>query len=155
MIRCLNTSRTGMAVNPQFISGTTGSEAVTVTATPAMTLLYISGQGMVFKSKKPYETGVRLAVGMFLRKIRGDLGMAEHGCTLNGDHFLNLEGMVADCRIVESAIDDRFYQVTLLFEQLGKGDRMLLQAIEEERKSRRRVMSAPKVSAEPMPIGLN
>ena len=97
---------------------------------PVRTLLYVSSQGLVFKSAQAFESGIRLAIGLHLRKICGDLGISEDDNGLFGDRFLQLEGLVADCKIVESSPIERFYQVTLIFDQLSEGDRLLLEAVE-------------------------
>ena len=97
---------------------------------PVRTLLYVSSQGLVFKSAEAFESGTRLAIGLHLRKICGDLGISEDDNGLYGDRFLQLEGLVADCKIVEASPIERFYQVTLIFDQLAEADRLLLAAVE-------------------------
>ena len=105
---------------------------------PQLTLIRICGRGMVFLTQDQYDTGTRLAVGMHLKKIRGDLGMGkcEHGCSFNGEQYLNLCGMAVDCRIAEVAQNKVVFEVTVLFDNLGTDVLRLLQAIEAEREAR-------------------
>ena len=118
------------------------------TASPVRTLLYVSSQGLVFKSTRPFDSGIRLAIGLHLRKIRGDLGLDAADNGLYGDRFLQLEGLVADCKIVEASPLERFFQVTLLFDRLAEADRVLLAAIERSDRC-----TAPEIGAisEPPP----
>lgn len=76
--------------------------------------------------------------------------MCEHGCTFNGDDFLNLRGTVADCKMMDSACSAPMYQVTLLFDDIGERDLELLKQIERERRNRTRVRVREK-----MVMGLN
>jgi len=110
-----------------------------------MLLVYISGQGMVFRSSRYYESGTCLAIGMYLRKIRVDLGICEHGCVLNGDQFLNLRGAVADCEMEVTDDDTITFQVTLMFDSLGEGDLRLLESVEQERRRGSRHFAREKV----------
>jgi hypothetical protein len=105
---------------------------------PQLILIRICSRGMVFHTQDQYDIGTRLAVGMHLKKIRGDLGMGkcEHGCSINGDHYLNLRGMAVDCRIVEAAKNKVVFEVTVLFDNLGAEDRRVLRTIEAEREAR-------------------
>lgn len=117
-----------MAFEPTSLNQ--AQRAKQATASPVRTLLYVSSQGLVFKSTQPFDSGIRLAIGLHLRKIRGDLGLDAADSGLYGDRFLQLEGLVADCKIVEASPLERFYQVTLLFDRLSEADRVLLAAIE-------------------------
>ena len=117
-----------MAFEPTSLNP--AQSAKPVTASPVRTLLYVSSQGLVFKSTQPFDSGIRLAIGLHLRKIRGDLGLDAADSGLYGDRFLQLEGLVADCKIVEASPLERFFQVTLLFDRLAEADRVLLAAIE-------------------------
>jgi hypothetical protein len=122
-----------MAFEPTYLVHRQPPEAPS--NSPVRTLLYVSSQGMVFKSASVFDSGTRLAIGLHLRKICGDLGLSEDDSGLYGDRFLKLEGLVADCKIVETSALESFYQVTLIFDKLPEGDRLLLEAVEKSHPS--------------------
>ena len=134
-----------MAFEPPYLAHQDRPSAPT--GSPVRTLLYVSSQGLVFKSAQAFESGTRLAIGLHLRKICGDLGISEDDNGLYGDRFLQLEGVVADCKIVEASPIERFYQVTLIFDQLSEGDRLLLSAV--ERSNRGAAPGQPEPEADP------
>ncbi len=110
-----------------------------------VTLLYLSGQGIVFKSRRNFDTGTKLAIGLHLDKVREDLGLQKAGSLFDLNPFLDVQGFVADCKITEVAPDGASYQVTLLFDSLDESDEMLIEAIEREQKQRNQqpALSAP------------
>ncbi len=118
-----------MAFEPTYLTHRHG--LAPSTPSPLRTLLYVSSQGMVFRSANAFDSGTRLAIGLHLRKICGDLGLSEDDNGLYGDRFLKLEGLVADCKIVEASPVECFYQITLIFDNLSEGDRLLLEAVEK------------------------
>lgn len=124
-----------MASQPH--SFTTQRERSEDPRSPVQRLLFVSSQGMVFKSRSLFESGTRLAIGLHLRKICGDLGLSKKNgedCTdLYGDRFLKLEGLVADCKLDTISPLDQNYQVTLIFDNLSEADRLLLAAVERSR----------------------
>jgi hypothetical protein len=122
-----------MAIEPPYFANS--KRAANPPASPVRTLLYLSNQGMVFKSITAFDSGTRLAIGLHLQKIRGDLGLGAYEIGLLGDHLLQLQGLVADCKIVESSPTGRNYQVTLIFDALSETDRQLLTAIERARRN--------------------
>ena len=99
---------------------------------PVVTLLYLSGQGIVFKSRRHFETGTKLAIGLHLDRIRHDLGLADSGNLFDINPFLDVQGFVADCKIVELGSGGPSYQVTLLFDGLAGADAILVESIERE-----------------------
>jgi len=139
-----------MAFEPTYLAH--GQRPAAPSNSPVRTLLYVSSQGMVFKSVGNFNSGTRLAIGLHLRKICGDLGISEDDNGLYGDRFLQLEGVVADCKIVESSPTERFYQVTLIFDALPEGDRLLLEAVE---KSQPAEPTPPVTKTTASPIGTN
>ena len=97
---------------------------------PVSKLLYVNSQGMVFESVKAFESGSRLAIGLHLRKIRGDLGLLNSKEDSACNRFLRLEGIVVDCKMMAASPARHSYQVTLIFDKLDKEDRLLLEGIE-------------------------
>ena len=120
-----------MALEPRYIASS--KRAANPHAAPVRTLLYLSSQGMVFKSGTCFESGTRLAIGLHLHKIRYDLGLSAEDDGLFGDRLLQLQGLVADCKLVEASPMGRVFQVTLIFDALSEADRLLLCAIERSR----------------------
>ena len=100
---------------------------------PVSKLLYVNSQGMVFESVKAFESGSRLAIGLHLRKIRGDLGLMNSKEDSTCNRFLRLEGLVVDCKMMAASPARHAYQVTLIFDKLAKEDRLLLESIEGQR----------------------
>lgn len=138
-----------MAVRPRYIkleqspqtkSGEQGVDS------PVVTLLYLSGQGVVFKSRQNFDTGTKLAIGLHLDKVREDLGLQTTGSLFDLNPFLDVQGFVADCKITEVSPTDASYQVTLLFDELDESDEMLIEAIVRELDQRNQapVLSAPR-----------
>ena len=128
-----------MAVGPRYIkleqspkskNGAQGGDS------PVVTLLYLSGQGIVFKSLRNFDTGTKLALGLHLDKVREDLGLQKTGSLFDLNPFLDVQGFVADCKITEVSPCGASYQVTLLFDGLDEPDEMLIEAIEREMKQR-------------------
>jgi hypothetical protein len=99
---------------------------------PVSKLLYVNCQGMVFESVKAFESGSRLAIGLHLRKIRGDLGLLDSKDDSNGNRFLRSEGLVVDCKIMVTSPARHSYQVTLIFDKLSKEDRRMLESVEDQ-----------------------
>ena len=99
---------------------------------PVSKLLYVNSQGMVFESVKAFESGSRLAIGLHLRKIRGDLGLLECQDDATGNRFLRLEGLVVDCKMMAASPARHSYQVTLVFDKLCKEDRLMLESVEDQ-----------------------
>ena len=97
---------------------------------PVSKLVYVNSQGMVFESVKAFESGSRLAIGMHLRKIRGDLGLVNVKEDSSSNRFLRLEGIVVDCKMMAASPARHSYQVTLIFDKLDTEDRLLLEGIE-------------------------
>lgn len=97
---------------------------------PVSKLLYVNSQGMVFESVKAFESGSRLAIGLHLRKIRGDLGLLNSKEDSACNRFLRIEGIVVDCKMMAASPARHSYQVTLIFDKLDKEDRLLLEGIE-------------------------
>ncbi|MCP4849200.1 MAG: hypothetical protein GY899_14760 [Verrucomicrobiaceae bacterium] len=116
---------------------------------PVSKLLYVNSQGMVFESVKAFESGSRLAIGLHLRKIRGDLGLLDTKDDSNGDRFLKLEGLVVDCKIMAASPARHSYQVTLIFEKLPKEDRLMLESVEDQHSEK------PNRAADAKQIGLS
>lgn len=118
-----------------------------------MTLLYLSSQGIVFKSRRHFDTGTKLAIGLHLDKVRQDLGLNQAGAMFDVNPFLDVQGFVADCKITEVAACGSCYQVTLLFDSIDESDEILIGAIEREINQRQH---QPVLSAPPRPeTGLN
>ena len=66
--------------------------------------------------------------------------------------------MVADCKSVGTSPAGRFYQVTLIFDNLDEGDRLLLSAIERAHRNSKKAASVPgrnAAGAIPVVGGLN
>jgi len=99
---------------------------------PVSKLLYVNSQGMVFEAVKAFESGSRLAIGLHLRKIRGDLGILGLNKDSNGNRFLRLEGLVVDCKIMTTSPAKHSYQITLIFDKLSTEDRLLLETVEDQ-----------------------
>ena len=99
---------------------------------PVSKLLYVNSQGMVFESVKAFESGSRLAIGLHLRKIRGDLGLLDSQDDSTGNRFLRLEGLVVDCKMMAASPARHSYQVTLVFDKLCKEDRLMLESVEDQ-----------------------
>ena len=97
---------------------------------PVSKLVYVNSQGMVFESVKAFESGSRLAIGLHLRKIRGDLGLVNAKEDSSSNRFLRLEGIVVDCKMMAASPARHSYQVTLIFDKLDTEDRLLLEGIE-------------------------
>ena len=129
---------------------------------PVSKLIYVNSQGMVFESVKAFESGSRLAIGLHLRKIRGDLGLLESKDDSTGNRFLRLEGLVVDCKIMAASPARHSYQVTLIFDKLSKEDRLMLESVEDqhsEKPGRATSAKQPGISENryqiPKPGGLN
>jgi hypothetical protein len=73
-----------------------------------------------------------LAIGLHLRKIRGDLGLLDSKDDSNGNRFLRSEGLVVDCKIMVASPARHSYQVTLIFDKLSKEDRRMLESVEDQ-----------------------
>jgi hypothetical protein len=99
---------------------------------PVSKLLYVNSQGMVFKSVKAFESGSRLAIGLHLRKICGDLGILGLNTDSSGNRFLRLEGLVVDCKIMATSPAEHSYQVTIIFDKLSEEDRLVLKTVEDQ-----------------------
>ena len=134
-----------MAVRPRYIKlGETPKEDPR-DQSPVVTLLYLSGQGIVFRSRRHFDTGTKLAVGLRLDKLREDLGLPKSGQLFSANPFLDVQGFVADCKIMEAMPSGATYQVTLLFDSLAESDEMLVEAIEREVK----LLQQPQVRTAP------
>jgi hypothetical protein len=121
-----------MAVRPRYMKLEENPKVDPRDESPVVTLLYISGQGIVFKSRCHFDTGTKLAVGLHLDKVREDLKLSESGSLFDLHPFLDVQGFVADCKITEVTPAGATYQVTLLFDGLDESDEMLVEAIERE-----------------------
>ena len=99
---------------------------------PVSKLLYVNSQGMVFESVKAFESGSRLAIGLHLRKIRGDLGILGLNKDSSGNRFLRLEGLVVDSKIMAASPAKHSHQITLIFDKLSAADRLLLETVEDQ-----------------------
>lgn len=76
---------------------------------PRIELREISRLGVVFRAHRRYEAGTSIALGVHICESADDVS----------PRFLDLEGTVVDCRLVDdSRNDDLCYQVTLLFDGL-------------------------------------
>lgn len=102
---------------------------------PVSKLLYVNSQGMVFEAVKAFESGSRLAIGLHLRKIRGDLGIPGLNKDSSGNRFLRLEGLVVDSKIMATSPAKHSYQITLIFDKLSAEDRLLLETVEDQHPS--------------------
>ena len=144
-----------MAVGPRYINSNERPKPHAVadgTDSPVVSLLYLSGQGIVFKSRRYFETGTKLALGLHLDKVRGDLGLGKSNAMFDLNPFLDVQGFVADCKMTEVADGGGAYQVTLLFDSLDEGDEMLIETIERELE----VLKQPRMVAAPRgEVGLN
>ena len=141
-----------MAVGPRYIHPDQRSKPQSLAEgndSPVVSLLYLSVQGIVFKSRRSFDTGTKLALGLHLDKVRGDLGLEKSEALFDLNPFLDVQGFVADCKVTELADGDAAYQVTLLFDSLDESDEMLIEAIEREVKLRKqpRMMAAPRHEA--------
>ncbi|MFT4547166.1 MAG: hypothetical protein ACI9UA_005400 [Pseudoalteromonas tetraodonis] len=134
-----------MAVRPRYIKLEESSNTDPSDRSPVVSLLYLSGQGIVFKSLRNFDTGIKLAIGLHLDKIRDDLGLSKTGSLFDLNPFLDVQGFVADCKMMEVTADVASYQVTLLFDGLDEADEMLVESIERELRSRNHhpVLNAP------------
>jgi len=121
-----------MAVRPSYIQHQESSKNSSTDQSPVLTLLYLSGQGIVFKSHRSFDTGTKLAIGLHLDKIREDLGIADSAHCFDLNPFINVQGFVADCKITETSLKGAGFQVTLLFDQLSESDQMMVDSIERE-----------------------
>jgi hypothetical protein len=125
-----------MAVRPRYIKFEETPKTVPGDRSPVVTLLYLSGQGIVFRSRRHFDTGTKLAIGLHLGKVREDLGLSKSSSPFDDEPFLDIEGFVADCKLMEVMTGGASYQVTLLFDSLGDSDEMLIEAIGREVKSK-------------------
>ena len=123
-----------MAVRPRYIKQEEPPKSDPRDQSPVVTLLYLSGQGIVFRSRRQFDTGTKLAIGLQLDKVREDLGLSKSGSFFDLNPFLDVEGFVADCKIMDATPGGVSYQVTLLFDSLSEADEMLVEAIERELK---------------------
>jgi hypothetical protein len=144
-----------MAVRPCYIKHEENLKPVPRELSPVVTLLYISGQGIVFKSRRPFDTGTKLAIGLHLDKIRQDLGVSKSGQLFDLNSFINAQGFVADCKLMEASPIGAAYQVTLLFDQLDAPEQMLVEAIEREVRLLKKLTSNKQAPVLPQPPGLN
>ena len=123
-----------MAVRPSYIKLERSPKAEPRDQSPVVTLLYLSGQGIVFQSRRFFETATKLAIGLHLDKIRQDLGLSDSGQLFDLNPFLDVQGFVADCKLTEVCPEGASYQVTLLFDELDGSDEMLVESVERELK---------------------
>ncbi|MGI9244555.1 MAG: hypothetical protein ACR2RV_27385 [Verrucomicrobiales bacterium] len=123
-----------MAVRPRYIKQEETPKSDPRDQSPVVTLLYLSGQGIVFRSRRQFDTGTKLAIGLQLDKVREDLGLSKSGSFFDLNPFLDVEGFVADCKVMDATPGGVSYQVTLLFDSLSEADEMLVESIERELK---------------------
>jgi hypothetical protein len=126
-----------MAVRPRYIKQEENPKTDPRDQSPVVTLLYLSGQGVVFLSRLRFDTGTKLAIGLQLDKVREDLGLSKSGSFFDLNPFLDVQGFVADCKIMDATPSGVSYQVTLLFDGLDEADEMLVESIERELKQRK------------------
>ena len=138
-----------MAVRPRYIKLEESSKTDHRDQSPVVSLLYLSGQGIVFKSVQHFDTGIKLAIGLRLDKIRNDLGLSKSDTLFDLNPFLNVQGFVADCKLMEASPGCVSYQVTLLFDGLEDSDEMMVDGIERELKLRNQhpVLTVPRQEA--------
>ena len=141
-----------MAVRPRYIKQEENPKRDPRDQSPVVTLLYLSGQGIVFLSRRRFDTGTKLAIGLQLDKVREDLGLSKSGAFFDLDPFLDVQGFVADCKIMGATPSGVSYQVTLLFDSLDEADEILVGSIERELKQRKQ---GPVLSADRPGAGLN
>ena len=123
-----------MAVRPRYIKQEETPNPDPRDQSPVVTLLYLSGQGIVFRSRRRFDTGTKLAIGLQLDKVREDLGLSKSGSFFDLNPFLDVQGFVADCKVMEATQSGVSFQVTLLFDSLDEADEMLVGSIERELK---------------------
>lgn len=106
----------------------------------------LSDRGMVFRSALFLPVGTQLALGLHVagrgrgggeRIAEGTAGAPSHGeasgahsaanaVTGPGSTFLALHGMVVECHMESPASDEHAYEVTVLFEGVGREEAGLL-----------------------------
>ena len=144
-----------MAVRPRHIKLEESATNAPPEQSPVVTLLYLSGQGIVFKSLRHFDTGTKLAIGLHLDKIRDDLGLSKVESLFGLNPFLDVQGFVADCKITEVTQTGASYQVTLLFDGLDDSDEMFVEVIEREVKLRNQHQQPPVLPVPHQKAGLN
>ncbi len=85
---------------------------------PDIQLVEINRRGMVFRSHKLFDLGDSLTLGVHLC-ARPSANAATQ--PVSGD-FLNVEGIVVDCRILSWGGAEKFYEVTVLFQSLDEDE---------------------------------
>ena len=91
---------------------------------PVVRLLRITRQGLTFESRRRFETGVFIDLGVHLsgRKLGGGKAV-----------FLNVEGFLVDCQpLVSNPTEEPTYHVTVLFSDLDSATQKVLEDLTEE-----------------------
>lgn len=121
-----------MAVRPRYIKLEETPKTNSGDRSPVVKLLYLSGQGIVFQSRHYFETGTKLAIGLHFDKIRQDLGLSNAGHLFDLSPYLDVQGFVADCKLMGESPGGASYQVTLLFDGLDGADEIFVESILRE-----------------------